>query len=64
MLRVGGSLLRKVPELDRAIGVYFYYTDTPGIGGVLRKKIEDFVSTVNNLDEISSTSQELSLIHI
>ncbi len=43
MLRVGGSLLRKVPELDRAIGVYFYYTDTPGIGGVLRKKIEDFV---------------------
>jgi len=36
-------LLRKVPELDRAIGVYFYYTDTPGIGGVLRKKIEDFV---------------------
>ena len=33
----------EVPRLDRLIGIRFYYTDTPGIGGVLRRRVEDFV---------------------
>ncbi|HSD58644.1 MAG TPA: tRNA pseudouridine(13) synthase TruD, partial [Methanotrichaceae archaeon] len=31
------------PEQDRALGMEYYITDTPGCGGILRSSSEDFV---------------------
>ena len=33
----------KVPEIDRQIGMHVYLTRTRGIGGKIRKRLEDFV---------------------
>lgn len=33
----------QVPQLDRQLGIEVYLTKTPGVGGVIREEIEDFV---------------------
>ena len=32
----------RVPEIDKAIGIEVYATETPGVGGVIRSTVEDF----------------------
>ncbi|MFQ5800402.1 MAG: tRNA pseudouridine(13) synthase TruD [Candidatus Hydrothermarchaeales archaeon] len=38
-------MLRSDFQLEKIIGIEYFITDTPGIGGVLRRRYEDFVVT-------------------
>jgi len=43
-----------VPELDKALGMEVYVTQTPGIGGRIRVKLEDFI-----VEEISKDKKRI-----
>jgi tRNA pseudouridine13 synthase len=50
-----------IPEIDRQLGMEAYVTKTPGVGGVIRKAVEDFIVEEVLLDGSKASVQELRL---
>ena len=47
-----------VPEIDRQMGIETYITKTPGIGGAIRRAVEDFVVEEVLVDGSKATAEE------
>ena len=48
-----------VPEIERKMGIEVYATKTPGVGGAIRRAVEDFVVEETLVDGSRATAQQI-----